>query len=116
MGQLIAGPFCGQLMGDMGAEVVKLEPPGVGDPMRQWGRGQPVWWEVIARNKKSASLNLRTPEGQDLARRLIGGADILIENFRPGTLEGWNLSPDSLMAANPKLIVVRMSGYGQTGP
>ncbi len=116
MGQLIAGPFCGQLMGDMGAEVIKLEPPGVGDPMRQWGRGQPVWWEVIARNKKSASLNLRTPEGQDLARRLIGGADILIENFRPGTLEGWNLSPDSLMAANPKLIVVRMSGYGQTGP
>jgi crotonobetainyl-CoA:carnitine CoA-transferase CaiB-like acyl-CoA transferase len=116
MGQLIAGPFCGQLMGDMGAEVIKLEPPGVGDPMRQWGRGQPVWWEVIARNKKSASLNLRTPEGQDLARRLIGQADILIENFRPGTLEGWNLSPESLMAANPKLIVVRMSGYGQTGP
>ena len=116
MGQLIAGPFCGQLMGDMGAEVIKLEPPGVGDPIRQWGRGQPVWWEVIARNKKSASLNLRTPEGQDLARRLIGTADILIENFRPGTLEGWNLSPESLMAANPGLIVVRMSGYGQDGP
>ena len=116
MGQLIAGPFCGQLMGDMGAEVIKLEPPGVGDPMRQWGRGQPVWWEVIARNKKSASLNLRTPEGQDLARRLIATADILIENFRPGTLEGWNLSPESLMADNPRLIVVRMSGYGQTGP
>ena len=116
MGQLIAGPFCGQLMGDMGAEVIKLEPPGVGDPMRQWGRGQPVWWEVIARNKKSASVDLRSPEGQDLARRLIGTADILIENFRPGTLEGWNLSPTSLMAANPGLIVVRMSGYGQTGP
>jgi formyl-CoA transferase len=116
MGQLIAGPFCGQLMGDMGAEVIKLEPPGEGDPMRQWGRGQPVWWEVIARNKKSASVNLRTPEGQDLARRLIGQADILIENFRPGTLEGWNLSPASLMAANPRLIVVRMSGYGQDGP
>lgn len=116
MGQLIAGPFCGQLLGDMGAEVVKLEPPGVGDPMRQWGRGQPVWWEVIARNKKSASVNLRTPEGQDLARRLIAQADILIENFRPGTLEGWNLSPESLMAQNPRLIVVRMSGYGQDGP
>ncbi len=116
MGQLIAGPFCGQLLGDMGADVIKLEPPGVGDPMRQWGRGQPVWWEVIARNKKSASLNLRTPEGQDLARRLIAGADILIENFRPGTLEGWSLSPDALMAANPRLIIVRMSGYGQSGP
>ncbi len=116
MGQLIAGPFCGQLMGDMGAEIIKLEPPGSGDPMRQWGRGQPVWWEVIARNKRSASVNLRTPEGQDLARRLIGQADILIENFRPGALEGWNLSPASLMAANPRLIVVRMSGYGQTGP
>ncbi len=116
MGQLIAGPFCGQLMGDMGAQVIKLEPPGVGDPMRQWGRGQPVWWEVIARNKQSASLNLRTPEGQDLARRLIATADILIENFRPGTLEGWNLSPEALLAANPRLIIVRMSGYGQTGP
>ena len=116
MGQLIAGPFCGQLMGDMGAQVIKLEPPGAGDPMRQWGRGQPVWWEVIARNKQSASLNLRSPEGQALARRLIATADILIENFRPGTLEGWNLSPESLMADNPRLIVVRMSGYGQTGP
>jgi formyl-CoA transferase len=116
MGQLIAGPFCGQLLGDMGAEVIKLEAPGAGDPMRQWGRGQPVWWEVIARNKKSASLDLRKPRGQALARRLIGGADILIENFRPGTLEGWNLSPDILMADNPRLIVVRMSGYGQTGP
>ncbi len=116
MGQLIAGPFCGQLMGDMGAEVIKLEPPGAGDPMRQWGRGQPVWWEVIARNKQSASLNLRAPEGQALARQLIATADILIENFRPGTLESWNLSPESLMTDNPRLIVVRMSGYGQTGP
>jgi formyl-CoA transferase len=116
MGQLIAGPFCGQLLGDMGAEVIKLEPPGMGDPMRQWGRGQPVWWEVIARNKTSASLNLRSAEGQDLARRLIAEADVLIENFRPGTLEGWNLSPETLMAANPRLIVARMSGYGQTGP
>jgi formyl-CoA transferase len=116
MGSLIAGPFCGQLLGDMGAEVVKIEPPGEGDPMRQWGRGQPVWWEVIARNKKSVSINLRVPEGQALARRLIGQADILVENFRPGMLETWGLSPRSLIEANPRLIVVRMSGYGQDGP
>ncbi len=117
MGQLIAGPFCGQLLGDMGAEVVKIEPPGKGDPMREWGRGEhPLWWEVIARNKKSASADLRTPEGRDLARRLIARADILIENFRPGTLEGWDLAPEALVAANPRLIVVRVSGYGQTGP
>lgn len=116
MGQLIAGPFCGQLLGDMGADVVKIEPPGAGDPMRVWGQGVPVWWEVIARNKRSVSLNLRVPEGQDLARRLIGEADVLIENFKPGTLENWGLSPASLMAANPRLIVVRMSGYGQSGP
>jgi crotonobetainyl-CoA:carnitine CoA-transferase CaiB-like acyl-CoA transferase len=116
MGQLIAGPFCGQLLGDMGADVVKIEPPGAGDPMRVWGQGVPVWWEVIARNKRSVSLNLRMAEGQDLARRLIGEADVLIENFKPGTLEGWGLAPEALMAANPRLIVVRMSGYGQTGP
>ena len=117
MGQLIAGPFCGQLLGDMGAEVVKIEPPGKGDPMREWGRGEhPLWWEVIARNKKSVSADLRTPDGRDLARRLIERADILIENFRPGTLEVWGLSPDTLLAANPRLIVVRVSGYGQTGP
>jgi formyl-CoA transferase len=116
MGSLIAGPFCGQLLGDMGAEVVKIEPPGEGDPMRQWGRGQPVWWEVIARNKKSVSINLRVAEGQALARRLIGQADILVENFRPGMLETWGLSPQSLIEANPRLIVVRMSGYGQDGP
>ena len=116
MGQLIAGPFCGQLLGDMGAEVIKIEPPGEGDPMRQWGRGQPVWWEVIARNKKSVSINLRAPEGQALARRLIEGADILVENFRPGALEKWNLAPADLLAANPRLIIVRMSGYGQDGP
>src|SRR5271167_166351 len=116
MGQLIAGPFCGQLLGDMGAEVIKIEPPGKGDPMRQWGRGQPVWWEVIARNKKSVSINLRAPEGQALARRLIEQADILVENFRPGMLETWGLAPETLLAANPRLIVVRMSGYGQDGP
>jgi len=117
MGQLIAGPFCGQLMGDMGADVIKIEPPGAGDPMRVWGRGDnKVWWEVIARNKACVSLNLRKPQGQDLARRLIAQADILIENFRPGTLEGWGLAPDRLQADNPGLIIVRMSGYGQTGP
>ncbi len=116
MGQLIAGPFCGQLLGDMGATVIKVEPPGKGDPMREWGQGLPVWWEVIARNKKSVSLNLREAEGQELARRLIATADILIENFRPGTLEKWGLSPEALHKENPGLIIVRMSGYGQTGP
>ena len=117
MGQLIAGPFCGQLLGDMGADVVKIEPPGKGDPMRAWGRGDfPLWWEVVARNKKTVSANLRVAEGQDLARRLIAQADILIENFRPGTLEGWNLAPEDLHKQNPGLIIVRVSGYGQTGP
>lgn len=122
MGQLIAGPFCGQLLGDMGADVIKIEPPGQngkrgGDPMRDWGRGAyPLWWEVVARNKKSVSINLRVPEGQALARRLIMTADILIENFRPGTLEGWNLAPADLLAEKPSLIIVRVSGYGQTGP
>ncbi len=117
MGQLIAGPFCGQLLGDMGAEVIKIEPPGKGDPMRDWGRGDyPLWWEVVARNKRSVSANLRVPEGQALAKRLIATADILIENFRPGTLENWGLSPEVLHAANPGLIIVRVSGYGQTGP
>jgi formyl-CoA transferase len=117
MGQLIAGPFCGQLLGDLGAEVVKVEPPGKGDPMRQWGRGEhPLWWEVIARNKKSVSADLRKPEGQALVRRLILKADVLIENFRPGTLERWGLSPAELLQENPRLIVLRVSGYGQTGP
>ncbi|QRG07247.1 CoA transferase [Xanthobacter dioxanivorans] len=117
MGQLIAGPFCGQLLGDMGAEVIKIEPPGSGDPMRAWGRGNTaLWWEVIARNKKSVSIDLRCAEGQALARRLIRKADILVENFRPGTIEKWGLGPDVLRADNPGLIVVRMSGYGQSGP
>ena len=117
MGQLIAGPFCGQLLGDMGAEIIKIEPPGKGDPMRDWGRGDfPLWWEVVSRNKKCVSANLRVPEGQALARKLIATADILIENFRPGTLEKWGMSPDDLHVENPGLIVVRVSGYGQTGP
>lgn len=117
MGQLLAGPFCGQLLGDMGAEVIKIEPPGAGDPMRLWGQGEEkVQWEVIARNKKSVSLNLRIPEGQALARKLIATADVLVENFKPGTLEKWALGPDVLHQDNPGLIVARMSGYGQTGP
>lgn len=117
MGQLIAGPFCGQLLGDMGAEIVKLEPPEAGDQMRNWGQGdKPSWWRVIARNKYSVACDLRSAEGQQLARDLIAKADILIENFRPGTLEKWNLDPADLCAVNPGLIVVRVSGYGQTGP
>lgn len=116
-GQLIAGPFCGQLLGDMGADVIKVEPPGAGDPMRQWGNGErKVWWEVIARNKRSVTANLRMTEGQALARRLVAEADIMIENFKPGTMEKWGMGPDALHAINPRLIIVRMSGYGQTGP
>ncbi len=122
LGQLIAGPFCGQLLGDMGAEVIKVEPPhvdgkGGGDPMRAWGRGDDkLWWEVVSRNKKSVSANLRVPEGQELVRKLAATADILIENFKPGTIEKWGLGPDVLHALNPRLIIVRVSGYGQTGP
>lgn len=116
MGQLIAGPFCGQLLGDLGAEVIKIEPPGRGDPMRAWGQGKPVWWPVIARNKKSLTLDLRSEGGQAVLRELAADADILIENFRPGTLEKWNLGQDALLEINPALILVRVSGYGQTGP
>ncbi len=117
LGQLIAGPFCGQLLGDMGADVIKVEPPGAGDPMRTWGNGaHKLWWQVIARNKRGVSANLRVPEGQNLLRRLLEGADILIENFKPGTMEKWGLGPDDLHAEFPRLIIVRMSGYGQTGP
>jgi crotonobetainyl-CoA:carnitine CoA-transferase CaiB-like acyl-CoA transferase len=117
LGQLLAGPFCGQLLGDMGAEVIKVEPPGAGDPMRVWGQGEEkVQWEVIARNKKSVSANLRIPEGQALVRQLIGKADILVENFKPGTMEKWGFSPAALLAEHPGLIIARMSGYGQTGP
>jgi formyl-CoA transferase len=120
MGQLIAGPFCGQILGDLGADVIKLEDPVKGDPMRQWGRrrpsGESLWWSVVARNKRCVGMNLREPEGQDLARQLIGSADIVLENFRPGTLERWGLGYESLSADNPGLIMVRVSGYGQTGP
>ncbi|MFM6931271.1 MAG: CaiB/BaiF CoA transferase family protein [Novosphingobium sp.] len=117
LGQLIAGPFCGQLLGDMGADVIKVEPPVTGDPMREWGQGaEKVQWEVIARNKRSVSANLRIPEGQALVRQLIAHADVVIENFKPGTMEKWGLGPDVLLAEKPGLIIARMSGYGQTGP
>lgn len=120
MGSLIAGPFCGQLLGDLGAEVIKVEPPDGGDPMRQWGHvrrnGRSYWWAVIARNKKSVTLNLREPEGQDIARKLAAESDVLIENFRPGTLERWGLGWETLHALNPRLVMVRVSGYGQDGP
>ena len=120
MGSFIAGPFCGQLLADFGADVVKLEPPGTGDAMRQWGvakrDGKSLWWPVIARNKQSVTLDLRKPEGRALARRLIAEADVLVENFRPGTLEDWGLGPDVLKADNPGLILARVSGFGQTGP
>jgi formyl-CoA transferase len=120
MGTLLAGPFCGQLLGDFGAEVIKVEPPNQGDPMRVWGRekahGKSLWWPVVARNKKSVTLNLREEEGQALARDLIREADFLLENFRPGTMERWGLSYDELYKINPGLIMIRVSGYGQTGP
>jgi formyl-CoA transferase len=120
LGSLLAGPFCGQLLGDFGAEVIKVEDPGVGDPMRQWGREKPygtsLWWPVVARNKKSVTANLRTKEGQDLIRKLVAKADVLLENFRPGTLEKWGLGPEELWKLNPGLIVTRVTGFGQTGP
>lgn len=120
MGQLIAGPFCGQLLADFGAEVIKVESPGDGDPMRVWGRekahGQSLWWPVIARGKKSVEVNARTPEGQAVIQDLASRADILLENFRPGTMERWGLGYDALSAINPGLVMIRVSGYGQTGP
>jgi len=120
MGTLIAGPFCGQILGDFGAEVIKIEDPKTGDPMRQWGRSLPKghspWWPVIGRNKKSVGLDLRTPEGKEIAKALIAKADVVIENFRPGTLEKWGLSYETLAATNPKLVMARVSGFGQTGP
>ncbi|MCJ0892112.1 MULTISPECIES: CaiB/BaiF CoA-transferase family protein [unclassified Rhodococcus (in: high G+C Gram-positive bacteria)] len=120
MGQLIAGPFCGQILGDLGAEVIKLEQPGTGDPLREWGRtrpqGESLWWSVVGRNKKSVTVNLRTPEGQAIARTLISRSDIVVENFRPGTLERWGMGYDRLSADNPGLILARVSGFGQSGP
>lgn len=120
LGTLLAGPFCGQLLGDYGAEVIKIEPPGQGDPMREWGQakadGHPLWFSVVGRNKRCATLDLRTPDGQEALKTLAAKADILVENFRPGTMEKWGLAPETLHAINPGLIYVRVSGYGQTGP
>lgn len=117
LGQLVAGPYCGQLLADMGADVIKVEPPDTGDPLRVWGRGEyPLWWTVCARNKRCVTANLRVPEGQALVRDLAAKADILIENFRPGTMERWGLGYEALRGINPGLIMVRVSGYGQTGP
>jgi formyl-CoA transferase len=117
MGQLIAGPYCGQLMADMGADVIKVEPPNQGDPMRVWGRGDyPLWWAVCSRNKRCVTANLREADGQDLVRQLIASADMVLENFRPGTMERWGLGYEDLVKINPGIIMIRVSGYGQTGP
>ena len=119
LGQLIAGPFCGKTLGDFGAEVVKIEPPGLGDPLRKWRLlkdGTSVWWQVQSRNKKSVTLDLRAAEGQEVVRRLVREADVLIENFKPGTLEGWGLGWEQLSAINPGLVMLRVSGFGQDGP
>ncbi|HVK33540.1 MAG TPA: CoA transferase [Burkholderiaceae bacterium] len=119
MGQLIAGPFAGKTLGEFGADVIKIEPPGAGDPLRNWRLiqdGTSVWWQVQSRNKRSIALDLRQKDGQDIARKLIREADVLIENFRPGTLEGWGMGYDALAQDNPGLVMLRISGYGQTGP
>jgi formyl-CoA transferase len=119
LGQLIAGPFAAKTLGDFGADVIKVEPPGTGDPLRHWRMlldGTSVWWQVQSRNKRSIALDLKDAQAQEIVRRLAQDADVLIENFRPGALEGWDLGPDRLLEANPRLLVLRISGYGQTGP
>jgi formyl-CoA transferase len=120
LGMLLAGPFTGRLLGDMGAEIIKVEPPGQPDPLRDWGKARyknrSLWWPVQSRNKKCCTLNLRTEEGQRLLLELVKHSDVLVENFRPATLERWNLGPDRLWEANSKLVIARISGYGQTGP
>ena len=120
LGMLLAGPFTGRLLGDLGAEIIKVEPPGQPDPMREWGHaryeGRSLWWPVQSRNKKCVTLNLREERGQEVLLRLAEQSDVLVENFRPGTLERWNIGPAQLLEANPKLVVCRVSGYGQTGP
>ena len=125
LGQLIAGPFAAKTLADFGAHVIKIEPPGDadlgtgGDPLRKWRLlkdGTSVWWQVQSRNKRSLALDLRRAEAQDIVRQLSAGADVLIENFRPGAMESWGLAPDDLIMLNPRLIVLRISGYGQTGP
>ncbi|WP_428422633.1 CaiB/BaiF CoA transferase family protein [Methylibium sp.] len=119
LGQLIAGPFAAKTLADFGARVIKIEPPGSGDPLRKWRKlrdGTSVWWDAQSRNKESVGIDLRQPEGQALVRELLADADVLIENFRPGTLEGWGLGWEALHALNPRLIMLRLSGFGQTGP
>lgn len=119
MGTLIAGPFCARLMGEFGAEVIKIESPQGGDPLRTWRKlheGTSLWWYVQARNKKSVTVNLKHPAGQEVVRRLVGDADVVVENFRPGAMESWNLGWEQLSAANPRLVMVRLSGFGQSGP
>jgi formyl-CoA transferase len=119
LGQLIAGPFAAKTLADFGAEVIKIEAPGAGDPLRQWRLikdGTSVWWQVQSRNKRSLALDLKDVQAQDIVRRLAQDADVLIENFRPGAMEGWGLGPDALLELNPRLIMLRISGYGQTGP
>ena len=119
LGQLIAGPFAAKTLADFGADVIKIETPGSGDPLRKWRLlkdGTSVWWQVQSRNKRSVALDLRQPEAQDIVRTLAAEADVLIENFRPGAMEDWGLGPETLQALNPRLIMLRISGYGQTGP
>jgi formyl-CoA transferase len=119
LGQLIAGPFAAKTLADFGAQVIKIEPPGAGDPLRKWRLlkdGTSVWWQIQSRNKRSVALDLKEPEAQDIVRQLAQDADVLIENFRPGAMEAWGLGPDALQALNPRLIMLRISGYGQTGP
>jgi len=119
LGQLIAGPFAAKTLADFGADVVKVEPPGSGDPLRQWRllhEGTSVWWQVQSRNKKSVALDLKQPEARELVRRLIDEADVLVENFKPGVMEGWGMGYEDLARSNPRLIMLRISGYGQTGP
>ncbi|WP_386080269.1 CaiB/BaiF CoA transferase family protein [Vreelandella sp. F11] len=119
LGQLIAGPFATKLLGEFGADVIKIEPPGTGDPLRKWRMiedGTSLWWHVQTRNKRSVALDLRSEEGQDLVRKLAAEADVVVENFRPGTLDDWGLGWEALSTLNPRLIMVHISGYGQTGP
>ena len=119
LGQLIAGPFAAKTLADFGADIIKIETPGAGDPLRKWRLlkdGTSVWWQVQSRNKRSLALDLKQAEAQDIVRQLVRDADVLIENFRPGAMEGWGLGPDALLALNPRLIMLRISGYGQTGP
>ncbi|MBP1782098.1 CoA transferase [Micromonospora chalcea] len=119
-GSLLAGPFCSQLLADFGAEVIKCEPPRQGDPMREWGREKPygksLWWPIVARNKKSITVDLRTPEGQSVAQRLIAQCDVVVENFRPGTMQRWGLGYEQMSETNPGLVMVQVSGFGQNGP